>query len=75
MTSDKTLALLSLTEHAGVQMAKMSPLRSYVVTSASTLISTVVFSLRLGGGMTTYINVSLAIMHMRQQIGLLRILL
>ncbi len=37
----------------------MSPFRSYVVTTASTLSSIVAVSLHLGGGVSSYINVSL----------------
>ncbi len=46
-------------QHAGVQLAKMSPFRSYVVTTASTLSSIVAVRLHLGGGVSSYINVSL----------------
>ena len=46
-------------QHAGVQLAKMSPFRSYVVTTASTLSSIVAVGLHLGGGVSSYINVSL----------------
>ena len=46
-------------QHAGFQLAKMSPFRSYVVTTASTLSSIVAVSLHLGGGVSSYINVSL----------------
>ena len=45
--------------HAGVQLAKMSPFRSYVVTTASTLSSIVAVGLHLGGGVSSYVNVSL----------------
>lgn len=57
-------AISSNAEHAvmpaGVQMAKMTPFRSYVITTASTLTSAICFGLRLGGGMTSHINVRLA---------------
>lgn len=43
---------------AGIQIAKMSPFRSYVVTTASALTASVAVSLGLTGGATTYINVS-----------------
>ena len=46
-------------QHAGVQLAKMSPFRSYVVTTASTLSSIVAVGLHLGGGVSSYVNVSL----------------
>lgn len=48
----------SALDGAGVQIAKMSPFRSYAVTTASALTASVAFSLGLGGGATTYINVS-----------------
>ena len=44
----------------GAQLAKMTPLRSYAVTTASSLTASVVFGMRLGGGMTPYVNVRLA---------------
>ena len=56
MLGDSVTAAL----HAGVQLAKMSPFRSYVVTTASTLTSIVAVALQLGGGISTYINVSLS---------------
>ena len=37
----------------------MSPFRSYVVTTASTLASIVAVGFHLGGGVSSYINVSL----------------
>lgn len=44
----------------GVQLAKMTPFRSYCVTTVSSLTSTIVFGMGLYGGMTSYINVGLA---------------
>ncbi|DBA79747.1 hypothetical protein WJX77_003194 [Trebouxia sp. C0004] len=43
---------------SGVQLAKMSPFRSYVVTTASALSSIVAAGLHLGGGVSSYINIS-----------------
>ncbi|KAA6420536.1 MAG: hypothetical protein FRX49_09697 [Trebouxia sp. A1-2] len=43
---------------SGVQLAKMSPFRSYVVTTASTLSSIVAVGLHLGDGVNSYINIS-----------------
>ncbi|DBB04960.1 TPA: hypothetical protein ACH3X3_010239 [Trebouxia sp. C0006] len=43
---------------SGVQLAKMSPFRSYVVTTASTLSSIVAVGLHLGGGVSSYVNIS-----------------
>lgn len=45
----------------GVQIAKMSPFRSYTVTLASLLTATLVYPLGLGAGGPTYINVSSAL--------------
>ena len=42
---------------AGVQLAKMTPFRSYCVTTASIFTSNVTVGLGLYGGMTTYVNV------------------
>lgn len=50
---------MTCAQHAGVQLAKMSPFRSYVVTTASTLSSIVAVGLHLGDGVNSYINVSL----------------
>ena len=44
---------------AGVQLAKMTPFRSYCVTTVSSLTSTIAFGMGLYGGMTSYINVRL----------------
>ena len=57
------IALSNVQRVAGIQLAKMSPFRSYVVTTASTLTATVVNLFHPGGGTTTYINVSLTALH------------
>lgn len=48
---------------AGAQISKMTPFRSYVITTASTLTSTIASDLRLGGGMTSYIVVRPSFCH------------